>query len=242
MSETYQKGSTLPHFFKTNDRNRILLNIGGIANLTYIPAGADSESVIAFDTGPGNMLIDELTKELLNMPFDEGGSIAKNGKIDEDILAKLLKNEYFTRIPPKSTGRELFSGKYLGELKKKVARGAIFADDAIATATEATASSIAAAMNFLPIVNSYPTEIIASGGGVKNIFLCERLHELMPEIPFRISDEVGIPPQAKEALAAMLKIKTFVFSPIQENTYLLYNEFNDCAIIDPGCVLMIFSL
>jgi anhydro-N-acetylmuramic acid kinase len=200
------------HFFRSDDQNRILLNIGGIANMTFLPAGGNEESVIAFDTGPGNMVIDELSKELLETPFDEAGSIARNGKIDEDMLLELLKDEYFKRIPPKSTGRELFSGEYSDELKKKVFRGAIFADDAIATATELTARTITDAMSFLPTekLKTHPTEIIASGGGVKNIFLCERLQELMPGIPFRSSDEVGIPSQAKEALAFAWFAKAFL--------------------------------
>lgn len=197
------------HYLRSNESDRIALNIGGIANLTFLPS-TSGENIIAFDTGPGNMIIDSLMKELLNKPYDEGGSIARSGKINEDILAELLKNEYFKRLPPKSTGRELFSEEFTAHLKKKVARGAIFADDAVATVTELTARSIANAMSFLPLANSIPTEIIASGGGVKNIFLCERIQALLPGIKFRISDEIGIPSQAKEALAFAWMAKAFL--------------------------------
>ena len=96
------------HFLRSNECNRVALNIGGIANLTFLPS-ASGENIVAFDTGPGNMIIDDLMKELLNKLYDEGGSIGRNGKIDEEELAELLKNEYFKRLPPKSTGRELFS-------------------------------------------------------------------------------------------------------------------------------------
>jgi anhydro-N-acetylmuramic acid kinase len=201
-------------FLRSDDRNRILLNIGGIANITFLPAGGDEETVMAFDTGPGNMVIDSLMKKLFDKPYDEGGKIAGNGKIDKDSLAELLKDQYFKRQPPKSTGRELFSVEFTKELKKKTARGAIFVDDAITTVTELTARSIADAMNFLPISNSMPTEIIASGGGVKNIFLCKRIGELLPKMKFRISDEIGIPSQAKEALAFAYFAKAFLNNEI----------------------------
>ena len=188
------------HFLRSNECDRIALNIGGIANVTFLH-GNSGVRIIAFDKGQGNMIIDDLMKELLNKPYDEGGNIAKNGKIDEKELAELLKNEYFNRIPPKSTGRELFSSEFTAELKKKVNRGAIFADDAIATVTELTAITIANAISFLPLSPANKTEIFASGGGVKNVFLCERIQGLSPQIKFRTSDELGIPSQAKEALA-----------------------------------------
>ena len=197
-------------FLQSKDHNRILLNIGGIANITYLPAGGNEESVMAFDTGPGNMIIDSLMIKLFDKHYDEGGKIAENGKIDNDSLTQLLKDQYFMRQPPKSTGRELFSDSFTKELQKKVARGAIFADDAIASVTELTAITIANAMSFLPLTDSVPTEIIASGGGVKNLFLCNRIKELLPKIEFRISDEIGIPSQAKEALAFAYFAKAFV--------------------------------
>ncbi len=200
------------YFFRTNDRNRILLNIGGIANLTFIPACAEEMEVIAFDTGPGNMITDALAKEYYNKQFDNAGEIAGSGKIDEELLLELLENQYFTQPPPKSTGRELFGEKFLDIFKKKAAHRKLSASDALATATELTARSIAEAFRFLPHerLKTHPTEIIASGGGVKNIFLCQRLKELLPEMTFRISDELGIPLQAKEALAFAWFAKAFL--------------------------------
>jgi anhydro-N-acetylmuramic acid kinase len=205
------------HFLRSDNINRILLNIGGIANLTFIPAGSDEESVIAFDSGPGNMIIDTLVKDYFDQPFDKAGAIAKNGKADKELLPELLADQYFSQSPPKSTGRELFGEKFVKIVSEKIAAGSLSAADAVATATELTARSIAEAIRFLPpeSLKNFPSEIIASGGGVKNVYLCSRIQELLPEISFRISDELGIPSQAKEALAFAWFAKAFL-----ENEYI----------------------
>jgi len=197
-------------FLRSNDRNRILLNIGGIANLTFIPADAFEDDVMAFDTGPGNMIIDNLAQEFFNIPFDENGSFAAEGDIDEELLEQLLRNQYFKKAPPKSAGREDFGEKILSIFREKILPGKLFPDDALTTATEFTARSIAQAISFLPINDSYPTEIIASGGGVKNLFLCNRIKTLLPKTEFQISDEIEIPSQAKEALAFAWFAKAFL--------------------------------
>jgi anhydro-N-acetylmuramic acid kinase len=200
------------HFLKSDEVNRICLNIGGIGNITFLPAKAQEEDVIAFDTGPGNMIIDALMLAFFGKPFDEGGAIAKSGNINEKFLSELLSDQYFIQTPPKSTGRELFGEIYVSKFKTVVNKNTLSKEDALATATELTARTIAASLEFLPkqTLESYLTEIIASGGGVKNDFLCQRIKELLPNVKFRTSDEAGIPSQAKEALAFAWFAKAFL--------------------------------
>jgi anhydro-N-acetylmuramic acid kinase len=200
------------HFLKRNDVNRIILNIGGIANLTFLPAQCKEEDVIAFDTGPGNMIVDALSSKYFRRPFDANGDIAKSGNIDIEFLSELLSNQYFNQKPPKSAGRELFGEKFLEAFNKNIGKNVLTVLDALRTATELSAVSIAEALNFLPqdILQKYPTEIIASGGGVKNIFLIEQIKDLLPGKKFIFSDEIGIPSQAKEALAFAWFAKAFL--------------------------------
>jgi anhydro-N-acetylmuramic acid kinase len=200
------------HFLRSNSVNRIILNIGGIANMTFLPAGCGEEDVIAFDSGPGNMIIDALAKKYFKKDFDASGSFARGGEPDIELLSELISNQYFTQAPPKSTGRELFGEQFTEIFNKNIGKNSLTPQNAIRTATELTAVSIAEAMLFLPqqIVKKHPTEIIASGGGVKNTFLCERIKELLPEMTFHISYEFGIPSQAKEALAFAWFAKAFL--------------------------------
>jgi len=173
--------------FRHRSRTRVALNIGGIANITVIPAGADPGDVIAFDTGPGNMLIDALAP-----PFDRGGRIARSGVVQADLLAKLLRNAYFSRKPPKSAGREQFGQALAAELlaAKRPLK------DLVATVTELTAQSIADAIR--PFT---PREVIASGGGVHNRTLMDRLAALLPAVTIHTTGAFGVDPDAKEAIA-----------------------------------------
>ncbi len=200
------------HFLKNDTHNRICLNIGGIANLTFIPAACSKDDVMAFDTGPGNMVMDALMSEFYGEAYDKSGLVARKGKINKELLSQLLENHYLKQPPPKSTGREQFGESFLAIFKEKVSDGSLSSEDAVSTATELTARSIAQAFNFLPAekLKEFPSELIVSGGGAKNIFLCERLKSLMPEVAFRISDELGIPSQAKEALAFAWFAKSFL--------------------------------
>ncbi|MDP4220232.1 MAG: anhydro-N-acetylmuramic acid kinase [Bacteroidota bacterium] len=199
-------------FLRSESHNRIVLNIGGIANLTYLPAKCREEDVLAFDTGPGNMILDALAREYFGKDYDEGGALAEGGRLDEGLLTQLLSNQYFSEPPPKSTGRELFGKTFVERIRSLITENSLSPQDALRVATELTAQSIAQAFELLPqeSLKAHPTEIIASGGGVKNIFLCKRIGDLLPHIKFRISDEVGIPSQAKEALAFALFAKAFL--------------------------------
>jgi anhydro-N-acetylmuramic acid kinase len=180
--------------FKSN-KNRAIQNIGGIANVTFLPANCKPKDIIAFDTGPGNMIIDRLafliTKGKQN--FDKDGKIASNGKVNIKILSQMLKNPYFRKKPPKSTGREMFGREYTDAFYRKLPN-----EDMIATATAFTAVSIAEAYKkFLP---KMPEEIILCGGGARNKTLVKMLRQnIKSKILF--TDDFGINSDAKEAVS-----------------------------------------
>lgn len=175
---------------------RAALNLGGIANLTVIPPAGDP---LAFDVGPANALIDLCARSLLGEPFDRDGAHARAGVVDESWLARLLDHPYFDQPAPKSTGKELFHTGYLGSLP------ALSAADVLATLTELTARTIAT-----DLAKHAITEVVPSGGGVRNLFLMERLAALAPGVTFRPIDSLGIPSDAKEAyLFALLGFLTF---------------------------------
>lgn len=183
--------------FADDRRSRALQNVGGIANVTVIPAGARSEDVVAFDTGPGNMVIDALTAALFDQPFDRDGRIAASGKIDEDLLTELLDDPFFARVPPKTTGREQFGVAYAERLRAMGRERGLSDADLVATATALTVRSIADAYRrYLPPVD----EVVVSGGGAANPTLVGWLaKELAPTRILRPED-FGISSDAKEAI------------------------------------------
>ncbi len=206
------KGAPLVPFldyllFRDARVGRIVQNIGGIANLTAIPAGATANHVIAFDTGPGNMVIDAVTERLFVQPFDRGGKIAASGKVLDKVVEQILQRDFFRRKPPKTAGREEFGREFVREFLRRCGRCA--KQDVVATATALTAKSIADAVRKYAIrqTGSARTqgfqEMILSGGGAKNSALVDMLTtELAPlGLLLRLSDEFGLPSAAKEAVA-----------------------------------------
>lgn len=181
---------------------RIAQNIGGIGNLTAIPAGAAPREIIAFDTGPGNMVIDAAVQELFGKNYDRNGRIAAAGQADESVVARLLRAEFFRQRPPRTAGREEFGREYARRFLE-ICRGAS-KPDIVATATALTAQSIVDALRrfVLPKNKSY-RELVVSGGGAKNPTLMGMLRgELAAlKIKLRFSDEFGVPAEAKEAVA-----------------------------------------
>jgi anhydro-N-acetylmuramic acid kinase len=184
---------------------RIIQNIGGIANLTAIPAGSSAQQVTAFDTGPGNMVIDAATERLFGKPYDKGGRIAGSGTPIEPVLTSVLQLPWFRRRPPKTAGREQFGREFVQQFLKQCGRSD--KRDVVATATALTAKSIGhAVQRFVVTRNNRFEELIVSGGGTKNATLLAMLaHELRPlGISTRSSDEFGIPSDSKEAVAFAL--------------------------------------
>lgn len=202
--------------FRDPKIGRIVQNIGGIANLTAIPAGADASDVFAFDTGPGNMVIDAVTEKLFGRAFDRGGKIAASGTVLAPVLKQILKRRFFRAAPPKTAGREEFGREFVREFSR--ACGLAHKEDVVATATALTARSIADAVRRFVRKHSSPAtktsfrELVLSGGGARNATLVGMLVEdLAPlGIQLRFSDEFGLPSEAKEAVAfAVLAYETW---------------------------------
>lgn len=193
---------------------RVALNLGGIANVTVIPAGAKPGDAFAFDTGPGNMVIDGLVRRLTRgrQTYDPHGALAARGIPDEKLLARLLRNPYFRRPPPKSAGREQFGEAYL-ESWLRSARAAC-PEDTIRTATELTVRTIAQAFERFIRPRACVHEVIVSGGGARNQFLMKRLAESLPQLRLVSADSFGVPAKAKEAFAfAVLAYQTWCGRP-----------------------------
>jgi anhydro-N-acetylmuramic acid kinase len=194
---------------------RIAQNIGGIANLTAIPASAAPDNIVAFDTGPGNMLIDALTDKLFGQRYDRDGRIAASGRVLDSVLAHSMRASFFRQQPPKTAGREEFGATYAKEFLRRCARAN--KRDVVATATALTTRSIAdAVQRFVLRKQRRYQEMIVSGGGAKNPTLMAMLrNELAPlGVVLRFSDEFGVPTEAKEALAfAVLAYETWYRRP-----------------------------
>jgi anhydro-N-acetylmuramic acid kinase len=196
-------------------QNVIAQNIGGIANLTAIPAGASLGKVIAFDTGPGNMVMDAVMEELFGKRYDRDGKVAASGRVLDEVIAKLMGARFFRQRPPRTAGREEFGREYVGRFLQ-LCRGAS-KPDVVATATALTARSISDAIQrfVLPrfVIPRTATrrkqarrQMIVSGGGAKNPTLIAMLrHEITRfGISLHFSDEFGLPAEAKEAVAFAL--------------------------------------
>jgi len=189
-------------------QNRIAQNIGGIANLTAIPAGASLREVFAFDTGPGNMVIDAVMEELSGKRYDRDGKVAASGRVLDGVVDQLLRARFFRQKPPRTAGREEFGREYAGRFVQ-LCRGAS-KPDVVATATALTARSIADAVRRLVLprfgARRRDHEMIVSGGGAKNPTLMAILRDEMAPlgIGLHFSDEFGLPAEAKEAVAFAL--------------------------------------
>ena len=192
-------------FFRDAKIGRIVQNIGGIANLTAIPAGAKPEHIFAFDTGPGNMVIDQVMTSVFHRPFDLGGKIAGSGRVNDRIVARILRHEFFRQNPPKTAGREEFGREFVRQFLKDC--GSAPHADIIATATALTARSIADAVQRFVIAKPRSGasfgEMVVSGGGTKNKTLMAMLAECLQALNIRVrfSDEFSLPAEAKEAVA-----------------------------------------
>ncbi len=187
-------------------RTRVAQNIGGIANLTYLPAGGIG--AFAFDSGPGNMLIDDIVRHATGEAYDRDGAFAAQGQINGTLLEELLDQRFFQRKPPKTTGREEFGAAFAEHIRVRAAQLGLSTADLVATITALTAHSIAAAYrDFLPRM---PDDVIVSGGGARNQTLMALLRQTLAPARILTSDELGIPAEAKEALAfAVLAYETW---------------------------------
>ena len=181
-------------YLKSNYENRVILNLGGIANITVLDN--KGENVIGFDNGPANCLMDLWIQKCKSLKYDKNGDWAKSGKINEKLLIELLNEEYLNLEPPKSTGKELFNLQWLED--KLSCFVSIKQENVQATLCELTAITIANDIKkFCPDINA----VYSCGGGAFNIFLHERLSELLPNVKISSTQELGIDPLWVEAIA-----------------------------------------
>jgi anhydro-N-acetylmuramic acid kinase len=204
--------------FRHAKRGRVLQNIGGIANLTAIPPGATPDQALAFDSGPGNMLIDALMLKLYRRPMDSDGAVAATGTVLEPVLKRALSNPYFRKLPPKTSGREQFGREYATKFADECRRLSKRNQDAVATATALTSASIADAyLRYgAGLMAGKPVDYIVSGGGARNATLMRQLIDALKphSCKVRSSDSFGLPAEAKEAAAfALLAWQTWHLRP-----------------------------
>jgi len=187
--------------FGRNRSSRAVQNIGGIANVTFLPRNCKQDDIVAFDTGPGNMVIDGITRLISGnrRRFDSGGNMAAKGTVNKRLLNEMLRHPFLKRRPPKSTGREEFGQSFSGRIYKQASEKGIANADIVATVTAFTAVSIAQAYRkFLPAL---PEEVILCGGGSRNNTLVEMLHSELPDAKMLSTDDFGISVDAKEAVS-----------------------------------------
>lgn len=192
--------------------HRAALNLGGIANVTALPAGADPAVVVAFDTGPGNMVSDALCRLHLGVPYDRGGEIARSGSVDEELLGEMLSDPWFSRRPPKSTGREAYGESFVADFVRRAEARSLAVRDQVATAAALTADSVTRALR--DHVSVVPARVLVSGGGVHNRAIMDRMARALPDTRFGSTGEAGLDPDAKEAAAfAVLAHEAFAGVP-----------------------------
>lgn len=200
-------------FFK-KDQNRILLNMGGIANFTFLSNSMTDPGVLVTDTGPGNTLIDAITQKYFALDYDHNATLTKQGAVNEQLLEALKNNDFFNKPFPRTTGPELFNVDYV--LKAQNQTGTLFLSpfDLLATVTRFSADTIIDAIRSLIKKNEAYT-IYISGGGAHNPLLVGQIRHGLPEVEIKFTDELGIPGDAKEAiLFAILANETIMGDPL----------------------------
>jgi anhydro-N-acetylmuramic acid kinase len=214
------KGAPLVPFldyllYRDQHIGRIVQNLGGIGNLSAIPANASPNQIVAFDTGPGNMVIDAVTERFFGKPYDREGRIAASGKTLEPVIHQILRRPFFLRKPPKTAGREEFGREFVTEFLRLCRRAR--KHDVVATATALTAESVAQAVKrFVLRKSGNFREFVVAGGGANNPTLLAMLSNALQPLGLvlRASDEFGLPAEAKEAVAfAVMAYRTWNRQP-----------------------------
>jgi anhydro-N-acetylmuramic acid kinase len=198
--------------FRSAKVSRVLQNLGGIGNLTALPAGCSVDGVMAFDTGPGNVVIDRCMAELYQKKLDRNGTVARRGRVLREVVEKVMREDYFSALPPKSCGREEFGAEFAARLIAMCREAGGRDADCVATATALTAESILDAYRrfvWAHLGAAAPlkkVEFCVAGGGAKNAVLMGMLREGFAElgVEVKLMEELGIPAQAKEGVAFAL--------------------------------------
>jgi anhydro-N-acetylmuramic acid kinase len=205
------QGAPLVPFFdwtvlRSESESRIVLNVGGIANITYLPKACDPHDVLAFDTGPGNMLIDALAAHSSGgtQLFDADGAVAARGRVCESLLSELLEDPFFEMAPPKSTGRERFGAEFARRVITRSRALGLPHEDMLATATQLTARTAANAIERWAKPVAGLDRVIVGGGGARNATLMRALAERLHPAVLSTHEEFSIHSDAKEAMAFAL--------------------------------------
>ena len=198
--------------FRETDKVKIALNIGGIANSTLVTTNL--EEVFAYDSGPGNILIDEIVRIHTHGKenFDNNGTLASGGEVDYKILYNLLNNDYYKIPPPKTTGREKYSRNEAEKLYKLVENNSYKLEVIISTLVQFTVDTIYNSYEDFIFSKWKIDEVILSGGGVFNSVMLKRLKEKLKPIPLTVSDKYNIPPDSKEAIAFAILANETIFT------------------------------
>lgn len=190
--------------FASATKGRIVQNIGGIGNATVVPAGAATADISAFDTGPGNMVMDAIVRMGTEgrQQHDAGGSYAAAGRVSADLVELYMRDPYFARKPPKSTGREVYGAAFAERFREEAASRGLSFEDTVATAAAFTAESIARSYRDFILPLTRIDEVLVSGGGALNATLLKMIAERLPAgIIVTTASAQGIPDQAREAMA-----------------------------------------
>jgi len=197
--------------YRNKNKTLALQNIGGIGNITLLPAGCEAADIVAFDTGPGIMVIDAIARSLLRTPWDDEGRNAAAGKVHGGLLEWMLAfdKDYLEKLPPKSTGRERYNDGFVGTLLNRAQEAGLETNDILATVTRYTAETIS--LGIKKFCTPSPEELFVSGGGLHNKTLMASIRELLPDCTVRSGDELGIPADAKEAVAFAVLANETIF-------------------------------
>ncbi|WP_029281859.1 anhydro-N-acetylmuramic acid kinase [Pedobacter sp. R20-19] len=200
--------------FSKAGEDRIMLNIGGIANFTYLPGSLNADEIFSTDVGPGNTLMDQFMQQHFNQFYDRNAAIGLSGNLNQDLLSALLKNDFFGANFPKTTGPELFNLNYLGAAQKVSGTADLKKEDVVATLCHFSAQIIVDAIQRCFGMQA-KVRIFMSGGGMHNPLLVSLLKEKLPQSSFVTTNELNINPDAKEAvLFAVLANETLCGAPI----------------------------
>lgn len=202
--------------YRSRFESRVLLNIGGIANFTYLPANCTSEQVVSTDTGPGNTLMDAyIRKHFPQLPFDQGGKMASQGKVHFALLEQMKKDAFFTAAYPKTIGPELFNLAFIANAQAALGLLEITHEDMMATLNYFTAITIVQAIEAI-VPKDQSIVLLISGGGLHNHILVEHIQSLLPHVILKDTNAIGVAPDAKEAvLFALLANETVAGEAMQ---------------------------
>ncbi|HEY4716025.1 MAG TPA: anhydro-N-acetylmuramic acid kinase [bacterium] len=193
------------HLFRKKGESTLVLNIGGISNFTLVPSSGGTSDILAFDTGPGNMLIDGLVRDVTGgkKKYDHHGRIGKKGRINQKLLGRLMQNRFILKPPPKSTGREAFGKVLIEGLKEIQKKEKIVFKDLVATVTAFTSESVY--YNYMKYIKNFnPSKLVVTGGGVKNRLLMDLMKKRFYPLPVKTFEDYSLNSDSAEALAFSL--------------------------------------